>query len=321
MKSHWSASLRFLGQQLAGSDSDSTGQSGPEAPPEFLFERRPPRSGAHPITEGSAGHEQGGRTFLVRTKRAPHALARSENLSFSAVEVPALTITTNPSNSISIVGAQRDDWLLEFRAEADGKSEVEASERLRHISMSRSGGLISIRSSESDQSYKLRGFLVVQAPKAAPVVVHGSYSAAEILDMASAVHVAAPHARATILDTTSQVDATATVIDFAGSRGRVTLSAEAEINIKLRAPLFEGSLTAWSQGTVRVLLPPGFATHFRAIVSRSDNFVCRADIRSDIKSETKYGLCEFTYAAGTGANTRPVIELRSDQGVVLLDTR
>jgi hypothetical protein len=45
-----------------------------------------------------------------------------------------------------------------------------------------------------------------------------------------------------ILDTTGKVDASGFVVDFAGSEATVKLSAEREINLKLRAPRFEGSL-------------------------------------------------------------------------------
>lgn len=43
--------------------------------------------------------------------------------------------------------------------------------------------------------------------------------------MVGPVRVTASHARAKILDTAGQVDTDTYVIDFAGSRGRVTLSA------------------------------------------------------------------------------------------------
>jgi ferric-dicitrate binding protein FerR (iron transport regulator) len=56
-----------------------------------------------------------------------------------------------------------------------------------------------------------------------------------VRDLAGPVRIAATHARATVLNTCGQVDATAGVVDFAGSRGRVTLSTEAEIDLKIWA--------------------------------------------------------------------------------------
>jgi hypothetical protein len=98
----------------------------------------------------------------------------------------------------------------------------------------------------------------------------------EIRDMTGAVRVTAAHARATILETTGQVDASAFVIDFAGSRGRVDLSAEAEINPKMTAPRFEGTIMAWAQRPVRMLVPPGFMTPFQALVNHPQDFICAA---------------------------------------------
>jgi len=72
-----------------------------------------------------------------------------------------------------------------------------------------------------------RGQLVVDAPADAPLVIHASYAAVHIRDVKGSVRVAATHGRAKMLNTTGQVDAIAFVIDFAGSGGRVTLSAGA----------------------------------------------------------------------------------------------
>ena len=66
------------------------------------------------------------------------------------------------------------------------------------------------------------------------------------------VRVTASHARAKILETTGQVDANAFVIDFAGSRGRVSLNAEAEINLKTLAVLYGRYV-----GSHRGKAPPG----------------------------------------------------------------
>jgi hypothetical protein len=75
--------------------------------------------------------------------------------------------------------------------------------------------------------------------------------AVEVRDMTGPVRIAATHARASILDTAGQVDATAGCVDFAGSCSRITLSAEAEINLKMTAPEFDGILLAWAQAPVK----------------------------------------------------------------------
>ena len=62
------------------------------------------------------------------------------------------------------------------------------------------------------------------------LVIHSSYTPVEVRDMAGPVRITATHARSKILDTTGQVDATAGVVDFAGSGGRVNKAA-AEVKI------------------------------------------------------------------------------------------
>jgi hypothetical protein len=91
------------------------------------------------------------------------------------------------------------------------------------------------------------------------------------------------------------------VIDYAGSRGKVTLSAEAEINLRMTASKFDGTLLAWAQRPVRMLVPFGFVTRFQAVVNRSQDFVSRADFCSNVKHERKNGLYVFTYAGDGSA--------------------
>lgn len=45
---------------------------------------------------------------------------------------------------------------------------------------------------------------------------------------------------------TGKVDATGFVVDFAGPKGMVILSAEAEINLKLNTARFDSALPAWT---------------------------------------------------------------------------
>ena len=137
--------------------------------------------------------------------------------------------------------------------------------------------------------------------------------------MAAPVRVSATHGRATILDTTGQVDATALVVDFAGTRGRVTLSAEAEINMKLPTVRFDGTLLAWAERAVRVLVPPDFVTPFRAITSRRSDFVCRTAFASRVTHEQQGELHCFTYAGDHSAAPRTVMHLRSEQATVVVD--
>jgi len=161
-------------------------------------------------------------------------------------------------------------------------------------------------------------YFLLEAPTHMQTVIHASYAPVEVRDMAGPVRVTASHARATILDTAGQVDADAFVIDFAASRGRVTLSAEAEINLKMTAPKFEGTLSAWAQRSVRILVPFGFVTPFQAVVNRSQDLVCRADLCSNVKHERKYGLHVFTYV-GDGSAAPERVHLRSEQSTIVID--
>jgi hypothetical protein len=120
------------------------------------------------------------------------------------------------------------------------------------------------------------------------------------------------------LNTTGQVDAAAGIVDFAGSRGRVTLSAEVEINLKITAPEFDGMVLTWAQRSVRMLVPAGFNTPFKAIVGSRDDFVCRADFRSKVKQNRQGELYVYTYDLSADG-TRAHLHLRSEASTVVID--
>jgi len=115
------------------------------------------------------------------------------------------------------------------------------------------------------------------------------------------------------------VNVSAFVIDFAGSRGIVNLSAETEINLKMTAPQFDGELVAWAQRSVRVLVPPGFSTPFQALVNRPQDFVCRANFCPNVTHEKKDGLYVFTYV-GDRNTAAERFHLRSEHSAVVIDT-
>jgi len=96
--------------------------------------------------------------------------------------------------------------------------EAEAREQLHQISMTRRGPTISVNSPPLGKSGHRRGSLVVDAPAEGPVVIDVSNSAVQVRDLFGQVRITATHARATILDTTGRVNASAFVVDFAGSR-------------------------------------------------------------------------------------------------------
>lgn len=185
--------------------------------------------------------------------------------------------------------------------------------------MSRLGSTVSVNSPPLGENGHRRGSLLVDAPADAPVVIHASNSAVQVRDLFGQVRITASHARATILDTTGRVDASAFVIDFAGSRGIVNLGAEAEINLKMTAPRFDGELVAWAQRPVRVLVPTGFSTPFQATVNRPQDFVCRTNFCSKVTQEKKDDLYVFTYI-GDGTAPPERFHLRSEHSTVVVDT-
>jgi hypothetical protein len=278
---------------------------------EFDFERRPFRSDCAAAPPGATGYIISGPHFPFRRKQA-------QNLTLLLSEVPALTLTADESILINIAASHRDSWVLDFCSTGEGNTESEALDQLRQVSMERIGDTVSLNDSDTTHTRLTPNTLLVDAPATAPIVVHASFTAVQVYDMTGPVRVTATHARASILDTTGKVDAAGFVVDFAGSKGTVKLSSERDINVKLRAPRFEGSLMAWAQGPVRVLVPPSFQTPFQAIVNRPQDFVCRADICSKITLKKQGSLCIFTYS-GDGSTPPSALHFRSELETLVID--
>jgi hypothetical protein len=98
------------------------------------------------------------------------------------------------------------------------------------------------------------------------------------------------------------------------------LSAEAEINLKLFHARFDGTLLAWAQRSVRMLVPPRFSTPFRAVVNRREDFVCRTEFSSRVSHEKKGDLHYFTYGSDDSVLPDAVMHLRSEEATVVIDT-
>ena len=279
--------------------------------PAFLFERRP-------LRRWPPAAPQPGEFILVAGNPPAHRVTRHEERVVTRGDAPILTVTSDPGNSMAVVAGDGVDWKLSFWAEGGGQTEAEANQRLQNCLFSVAGSTVSLSRPDGFEGPDARSELLVEAPQDAGVVIHGSYASAQVRDLAGPVRIAATHARVTVLNTTGQVDATAHVVDFAGSRGRVTLSAEAEINLKITAPEFEGTVLAWAQQSVRLLVPAGFNTPFEAIVGSRDRFVCRADFRSKVEQSRQGELFVYTYGAGIDGSSAP-LRLRSEASTVVID--
>ncbi len=287
-----------------------------QAAHECLFERRPLNYRRTPEAAASGFQAV---AVLVAGNRPPHGATRSDERVIGGRETPTLTITSDPGYSIVVAGANAPDWSLFFHAVGRGQTEAEASEQLRQRSFVISGSTVSLTGPHLSKVHDASGELLVEAPNGAGVVIHASYTAAEVRDMTGPVRIAATHARAVVLNTTGNVDVSAGVIDFAGAAGRVTLSAESEINLKMTAREFHGTLLAWAQRSVRMLIPPEFTTPLEIVVASRDNFVCRVDLLSNMKHKRQGELHVFTYAMNPDDSSRPALRLRSEQSTVVID--
>jgi hypothetical protein len=267
---------------------------------------------------GNAMREQGSQVVFVGGNEAPYLITRPEKLTLSRAQAPSLAVAADLSSLITVSGSSGNNWSVNFCAQGEGQSEAEARDHLQQVSMNRVGNMLLLNGFPLSKPYHAMGSLAMNAPRDAPLVINASYAAAEVRDMAGPVWVAASDARATILDTTGQVNAKAEVVDFAGSQGRVNLTGQAEINIKMTARQFEGTLWALSQRPLRVLAPPGFRTPFEATVSRPQDFICRADMCAKMKQEKQNHLYVFTYAGEDGASV-PLLHLRSEYSTVVID--
>jgi hypothetical protein len=319
MQNRWPSFVRSLSARFPSGVANAARIHELEPAPNFIFERTPFRSECVDRTPNRGGiSEPGHRGIVVSDNQAPYLLTRSKELTFSRADVPALTITAEPSSSVAIGSTGEREWSIHFCARGEGQSEPEARERLETISMSRLGSTVSINGPRLGETPRASGFALVDAPMDAPLVIHASFAAVKVRDMSGSIRITATHARATILDTTGKIDANAFVVDFAGSKGQINLSAESEINLKMTSLHFDGNLSAWAQRSVRMLIPRSFNTSFQATVSRSQDFICRAKLCSKVKQAKKNGLYVFTYA-GDGGSSDPAVQLRSEQSTIVID--
>jgi hypothetical protein len=254
----------------------------------------------------------------VAGNQPAHRAVRHEERALPRGNAPILTVTSDPCNSIAVIAGDAPNWKLFFLAEGGGETPAEADQRLQNCLFGVMGTTVSLTRPDGFEGLNARSDLVVEAPHETGVVIHASYAAVQVRDLAGPVRIAATHARATVLNTSGQVDAIAGCVDFAGSCGRITLSAEAEINLKITAPEFDGTMLAWAQRSVRMLVPATFRTPFKAIVGSREDFICRVDFRSKVKESRQGELYIYTYGTSPDAR-RAHLHLRSEASTVVID--
>jgi hypothetical protein len=288
-----------------------------EAAPEFLFEQRQmPFQCAdrpQPLPPGYKGPYM---TFSSPGV-APYARTRSETLDIPLVEAPSLTIASEPTSFIRISGEDRDSWDLKFCAMGEGDTEAEARQFLQRGSISRTGSLITLSGGQPGRT-GVRGDLWAQVPRDAPLTVH-TIGAIEVRDLNGPLRISAVGGRATILRTTGIVQAEGEIVDFAGARGRVMLNSYSEIDIKLTGPRFLGSLSAYGQREVRILVPPGFESPIEVMVDNKKDLVCRADFCSRMKLENHAGALVYKKLSDSSDAALDRVWFRSDHSTVVID--
>jgi hypothetical protein len=249
---------------------------------------------------------------------APAVVERSEQLSLSTAERPALVIDGNQS-MVRIIGTDADMYNVRFCAQAGGRNEHDARRSLQKITLKRTRQLLNVRTPQRSRERLTNAWLHVEAARHHAVTMNGSYSYTEIFGIDAPVRVSTTHARIKLLEVTGevQVNARVGVIDFASDRGRVQLDADGEIgeiNLKPTAARFEGTLDAKAEIGIHILLPPVCESPLEAIVDRPDLFICRARIAPYVHRRDRDGLAVFVYGLGD-----PVLRFVS-YGALVIDS-
>jgi hypothetical protein len=109
----WLSRLRFFRHLQRRSYDD-------QAASEFLFERGSLVRSRVDARSAAAGQSKERATMLVVGNPAPHSATRHEEFVLRGADVPSLTITSDPSNSIAVVGTAvvRDCELQRIRRRA-----------------------------------------------------------------------------------------------------------------------------------------------------------------------------------------------------------
>jgi beta-lactamase regulating signal transducer with metallopeptidase domain len=245
------------------------------------------------------------RSFLLTLKEQYAFLCRGrgtrrESRTLPGGGSPALTIVSDAAQEIRIRGKEQRDFSMQYCGSGDN-------------GITLNGNIVSLNLATPLPPRGLlenSGAFFLEAPANARTVIH-SNRFVDIRNMSGPVRVATVSARAQILNTTGQVDAEADMIDFAASRGRVTLSARSHIQLAMTTK-FDGTLDAWARHYILMLVPAGFQTPFKAIVNRAEDFDCRADLCSKVQLRKEGPLFVFTYP-GDGSTEPERVSLHAER--------
>jgi len=295
----------FMDTSACAAVSDPQGGTDPQRGTDGVWHRGP----ARPLRARKDGGPEP--QTRVRYKRLDQLVLPLNN-------VPALTLA-NEQNGVMIVnvaGETREDWALGLCAESQGESEASAKKQADEVSMTRAGDAMILKApwlAIGDQ--ETMGTLNIKAPASAPLFALGSV---RVRDMTGPLFVSAPAygGIATLIDTSGTVTASGASLNFAGSKGIVTLAGNQEINLKITAERFQGTIHARSVGPLHVYIPREFKTAFVVLVTpKKPSLTCHADICSKL---TQAGNA-FTYL-GDGLNGPNDLHFVSDKEIIIENT-
>ena len=315
MRNHWPIFLIAMGPLLVlGSPSRSDRAYEEQPAPLFLFQDRPIPQPC--VDRPLKVPRRPGSSYVTLSPQAPFARTRLEHLAFSRTEIPSLTLAGEFASRIEITGGERDGWAMRLCARGEGDTGPEALARMQTVSMTRVGSTFSMDGHGGGPFHDAFADLWVDAPADAPVTVH-TFGWVKVRDMNGSLRISS-RGRTTILNSPGKIDFNGDLVDYSGSSGTVNLNAATEINLNFTAQRFDGKLSANGRRPVRALLPRGFETPFQAVVGRRQDFICRADVCSQMQPGRENGLYTFTYK-GDGTTGRPPIWLRSENSTVVID--
>jgi hypothetical protein len=187
---------------------------------------------------------------------------------------------------------------------------------LDSVKIEAKGSRIRFANASGQTNQRCQTSFTIVCPKGRPLSVRGVYAAVRLSDLTAGVNVETTHARITILNASSKVNARVEegIIDYSGHEGLARLFAGWEINLNFTAQTYAGELEALSEGPVRVLIPEAFTTCFEASVAKDATLICRADIRSQIDRREHGGRLIYTFGQG-----RSLIRLTSRNGPIVID--
>jgi hypothetical protein len=231
---------------------------------------------------------QGRPSFLSRGHRYERFVLDREGIS-------ALTIKSDfPFARLRIVSSE-GPASAELCAWAVGGADLDSLE------LHRSGGALTL-SGPPPEPGRAGAMVEVRAsvPSDLPVVVDGNYEV-EVERVAAPVTIRASEMFPRILETSGEVTADVrTLLTFAGHQGKVRLHSDNEIELRVTAQQFEGTLTA-DADSMWVVLPDGFTTPFEVQAPAESDFTCHAEWCGRIMHNSSRGYPSLRFGSGEPA--------------------